>query len=88
MGICRSMRGGESERGPPAVVRRICGYVGLYVWWRLYAWWREKQLFVKTTRQAQPCFFSRSSIFVLGSNDMKKGLFVIITFAQDRNGRT
>jgi hypothetical protein len=25
------------SEAPPAVVRRICGYVGLYVWWRLYA---------------------------------------------------
>ncbi len=22
------------SEAPPAVVRRICGYVGLYVWWR------------------------------------------------------
>jgi hypothetical protein len=31
------------SEAPPAVVRRICGYVGLYVWWRLYAWWRERE---------------------------------------------
>jgi hypothetical protein len=61
------MRGGESEQWPPlAVVRRICGYVGLYVWWlergrvRVRGGGggggggeREKQPFVKTTRQAQ-----------------------------------
>jgi hypothetical protein len=57
---------------PPAVVRSICGYVGLYVWWRCIVrvvvgereseregegegggGRREKQHFVKTTRQAQ-----------------------------------
>jgi len=37
--VCVEERVSEA---PPAVVRRICGYVGLYVWWRLYAWWRER----------------------------------------------
>ena len=37
--VCVEERASEA---PPAVVRRICGYVGLYVWWRLYAWWRER----------------------------------------------
>jgi hypothetical protein len=32
--VCVEERVSEA---PPAVVRRICGYVGLYVWWRLYA---------------------------------------------------
>ena len=27
------------SEAPPAVVRRICGYVGLYVWW----WERESE---------------------------------------------
>ena len=55
----------RSSEAPPAVVRRICGYVGLYVWWRERvreqergggeggAREREKQPFVKTTPQAQ-----------------------------------
>ena len=29
--VCVEERVSEA---PPAVVRRICGYVGLYVWWR------------------------------------------------------
>ena len=29
--VCVEERASEA---PPAVVRRICGYVGLYVWWR------------------------------------------------------
>ena len=24
----------RASEAPPAVVRRICGYVGLYVWWQ------------------------------------------------------
>jgi len=32
--VCVEERVSEA---PPAVVRRICGYVGLYVCWRLYS---------------------------------------------------
>ena len=61
--ICVEERVSEA---PPAVVRRKCGYVGLYAWWRGRRRVRgggrggggggrelEKQPFVKTTRQAQ-----------------------------------
>jgi hypothetical protein len=37
--VCVEERVSEA---PPAVVRRICRYAELYVWWRLYAWWRER----------------------------------------------